>query len=325
MNPSIKQSATSSQQPRVSIVLATNRNSPYMADTLESVRQQTLEDWELIIVDNGVPEQAHVEIQDLISGDPRMRMITIDKSSTAGVSRNIGVAKTRAELVTYLDDDDLWRRDRLEAHVAAHEEHPLAPASYSGYWHMDHTGLHFGTDWRSRQTTAREILSGDAPTPLGGTVMFRREDFWAIGGFSPEIAILVDFEFALRMALRGDPIYIDELLVGYRRHSTNMTSTAPDNVLKRRRVMEQMIDRQRWAALDRGETITASLLAERLHLFRRDEARVAGSALYRSLRRRRFADAARHSGWGLTRAPLVFGQSVAASPLAKAMRRLKDD
>lgn len=304
--------------PSVSIVLATNRNSPYLAETLRSVTQQTVDAWDLLVVDNGAPDIG--ELRRLVDSDPRMRLVTIDASATVGTARNVGVALTAGPLVTYLDDDDVWAEDRLEKHLAAHARNPEAPASFSGYWHLDSDGRHFGVDWRSRSTSAAEILSGRADTPVGGTLMVRRGDYLAIGGFSPEIPILVDFEFALRLALRGDLIYIDELLVGYRRHSANMTSTAPDNARRRRRVMEQMVDRQRWAAVGRGDTTTAAYFEERLARFRRYEARAAGSAVFRSARRGLLGDALEQSVWALSRAPLTFVSAAAYAPVTKARK-----
>ena len=307
----------------VSIVLATNRDSPYLEVSLRSVQEQTVPEWELLIVDNGIPDLDRVER--LISGDPRMRIITIDSSATAGVARNVGVSQTSADLITFLDDDDVWASDRLARHLEAHREHPTAPATFSGYWHMDADGRRFGKDWRSRHTKSSEMLRGAADTPLGPTLVIRRPDFLAIGGFSSEIPILVDFELALRLALRGDLVYIDALLVGYRRHSNNMTSTAPANAELRRRAMEDMVDRQRWAAAGRGNAEVARLFAERLERFRRGEARNAGSAVFRFLRRGDFRHAWHEAAWGVSRAPGRFLAGVASAPIQKARTLVRRD
>lgn len=308
-------------QPRFSIVLATNRNIAYMAETLESVRRQTVTDWELLLVDNGAPDPQALE--DLVGGDDRMCMITIDPSHTAGSSRNVGVARTTGEFISYLDDDDVWVEDRLEKHLRVLEEHPEAPASYSGYWHMDENGNRFGTDWRSRQGGASDMLRGEIDTPLGPTVVVRRRDYEAIGGFSPEIPILVDFEFALRLALRGDLVYIDELLLGYRRHKRNMTSTVPANAKLRRDVMEEMIDRQRWAASGRGDEGAARLFDERLDRHRIAASQAAGQEVFRMLRRRQFEHAADQLQWGMSRAPRAFMKSVASAPMSKLRSKIR--
>lgn len=302
--------------PSVSIILATNRDTPYLEEALRSVRDQTVDDWELLVVDNGIPDAGRV--RELVERDARMRLITIESSATAGVARNVGVSQTRADLITFLDDDDVWAPDRLERHLQAHALNPDSPASFSGYWHMDGDGHRFGDDWRSRQTDAKEILSGRADTPLGPTLVIRRPDFVAIGGFSSEIPILVDFELGLRLALRGDLIYLDELLVGYRRHSRNMTSTAPANARLRRHAMEDMVERQQWAAAGRGRADIARLFHERLLRFRRNEARIAGSGVFRFLRRRDFGHAWTEVTWGLSRAPGTFLSSAAAAPFRKA-------
>lgn len=307
--------------PTVSIVLATNRDSPYLGETLRSVREQTFTDWELVIVDNGIPDNA--EVANLIADDGRMSMVKIDDSATAGVARNVGVGLTGGHYVTYLDDDDVWASDRLEKHLEAHARHPEAPATFSGYWHMDSESRRFGDDWRSMATGSADILRGRTDTPLGPTVMVRREDYLAIGGFSPEISILVDFEFALRLALRGELVYIDELLLGYRRHSANMTSTAPDNARKRRRTMERMIERQRWAAMGRGDVLTASYFEERLKRFRKNEASAAGPSVMRLVRRRQMRGAAEQAMWGVSRAPLTFASALASAPVEKIGRGIR--
>lgn len=285
--------------PGVCIILATGRDSPYLSEALDSVRQQTYENWELIVVDNGAE---HPDlIADLIETDRRMSMVTIEHSATPGLARNVGVSLTSAPLVTFLDDDDVWLPERLETHVLEHQRHPDAPATFSGYWHMTADGEHFGQDWRSRQSTAAEILSGTTPTPLGPTLMIRRTHFLAIGGHSPELPILVDFELALRLAMRSDLRYIDQLLVGYRRHATNITSTAPENVFLRRRAMEEILRRQHWTAEGRGDQETARLIASRLHRFQREESYAAGVSAVRQLKRGRLRHAARNVVWGVTR------------------------
>jgi len=315
--------AEGDDSPSICIVLATNRDSPYLEDALQSVRQQTLENWELLIVDNGIPDVHRVER--LISDDPRMRMITIEASATAGVARNVGVSRTSADLITFLDDDDVWSPDRLARHLESHREHPTSPATFSGYWHMDAHGRRFGRDWRSRNATSSEMLRGKVETPLGPTLVIRRPDFLAIGGFSSEIPILVDFELALRLALRGDLVYLDELLVGYRRHSNNMTSTAPANAELRRRAMEDMVDRQRWAAAGRGDAEAARYFSERLERFRRREARDAGSTVFRLLRRGHLRHAWRAVTWATSRAPGAFLVGAAAAPVRKAGTLLRRD
>ncbi|MDQ0644602.1 glycosyltransferase family 2 protein [Microbacterium murale] len=309
---------TSAPAPLVSIVLALGHDSEYLAAALQGVRDQTFQDWELLVVDNGAAHPERVEA--LIQDDPRMSMITIEHSATAGLSRNIGVERTRGALITFLDDDDIWMPERLAVHAAHHLETPSAPASFSGYRHIDAAGAAFGADWRSRQTPASDILRGTAPTPLGPTLMIRRDQFLAIGGHSPEIPILVDFELGLRLALRGDLIYIDELLVRYRRHSSNMTSMAPANVRLRRLAMEDMIDRQRWAARGRGATEVAGYFTERLERYRRSESRIAGIDAPRQLRRGDLGDAARSAAWGLRRAPLAFLGGAISTVTGRARR-----
>lgn len=301
----------------VSIVLATDRNSPFLAESLRGALAQTHEDWDLLVVDNGAPDHAALAAH---LDDRRMSIIRIDPDSTLGLSRNIGVGLVTGELLTFLDDDDVWAPNRLERHVQWHAEHPDTLASYSAYWHMDARGERFGKDWRSPGGSSSELLAGRINTPLGPTLVVRHDAFHLVGGFSPEIPILEDFEFALRLAQRGDLVYIDDLLLGYRRHDANMTSTAPANVRLRRRVMDAMIDRQRWSAAGRGDTATERLLAERLRRYRSQQAHEVGDSVPRALRAGQIRSLVPEVGWAVRRAPFAFARG-AADAARRVIRR----
>lgn len=307
----------------VSIILATGRDSGYLREALDSVRAQTYANWELLIVENGA---AHPEkIADLISGEPRMSLISIDHSATAGLARNIGVANTRGHLITFIDDDDVWHVERLATHIEVHRRNPATSVSFSGFWYMDAEGTPFGAPWMSRQTPSRDILRGAAPTPYGGSLMVTRDVYTTIGGCSPEIPMLVDFELALRLALQGDFVYIDRALFGYRRHDSNMTSNQPRTMRRGRTIMEYMIDRQRWAAEYGGAHDIAQLLDERLRRFRTSEGQAAAVTVLRRLRRRDIRSVGADAWWALQRSPLAFMQRLASTVFRKPFTRRGHD
>jgi hypothetical protein len=87
--------------------------------------------------------------------------------------------------------------------------------------------------------------------------------------------------------------------------------------------MEDMVDRQRWAAAGRGNVEAAGLFRERLERFRQNEARLAGTALFRFLKRRDYSHARSELAWGLSRAPVTFLFTVATAPLVKAKSMLR--
>ncbi|WP_164743475.1 glycosyltransferase family 2 protein [Microbacterium sulfonylureivorans] len=283
----------------VSVVVATNRSSPYLAEALDSVVTQTYPSWELVIVDNGVPDPD--ALADLVAGVSRAKVVHVPPPVTVSLARNAGVEASVGDLVVFLDDDDVWHPRRLERQVSLLKDDRSAPASYCGGWHMDAAGRPFDPAWPAEPARADEMLAGRARMPhICGAMLIRREAFAEVGGFSPELSMMEDFELALRLLSRGTFACAPDELVGYRRHDGNATSTAIDNVRLRREAVDGILARHAWAADARGDSRTAQLLREHRSRERARAAHDAGLATLAALRRGRFAEAGREAAWGVT-------------------------
>ncbi|MBW3197571.1 glycosyltransferase family 2 protein [Marinobacter nauticus] len=101
-------------QPRVSVVMPAYNASAFIAETIQSVLGQSVEDWELIVVDDCSTDSTREVVTALSNEDSRIRLIALDKNfgGPAG-PRNVGVKAARAELVAFLDSDDIWHPEKL--------------------------------------------------------------------------------------------------------------------------------------------------------------------------------------------------------------------
>lgn len=108
----------SSATPRVSILTATYNRSNVLRLVIETVRRQTVTDWEWIIVGAACPDDtgdAVVSFQ-----DPRIRFVNLERGYGEQSGPNNGAFRlTRAPYLAYLSHDDLWLPDHLEATLAA--------------------------------------------------------------------------------------------------------------------------------------------------------------------------------------------------------------
>ena len=131
----------------VDIVMATNRASRYLPETLASVRAQTYQDWQLIIVDDGTPDPAAVPRA--VGGMPRT---TIIRQANRGLpaARNVGIAHGGAPFVALIDDDDLWHPNKLAGQVASLAKAPDALAAFTAGRYIDSEGSGFGAGWPAR-------------------------------------------------------------------------------------------------------------------------------------------------------------------------------
>lgn len=98
--------------PAVSVVIPLYNKEATIGRALESVFRQTVQDFEIIVVNDGSRDRSR-QIVDAFQ-DPRLRLID-QPNSGAAAARNRGIAEAHSELVAFLDADDEWDQDHLEA------------------------------------------------------------------------------------------------------------------------------------------------------------------------------------------------------------------
>jgi glycosyltransferase involved in cell wall biosynthesis len=108
--------------PRVSVVVTCFNCADYVGEAIRSVARQSFRDFDCVIVDDASTDTSAAVVQRTLDelGDPRFRLIRLDKNvGQTGATRR-GLASVKAPFVCFLDSDDLWNEDFLERHIAAH-------------------------------------------------------------------------------------------------------------------------------------------------------------------------------------------------------------
>jgi hypothetical protein len=101
------------RRPRISVVLPTYNRSTRLRSTIDSVRAQTIDDWELVVVSDGSTDDTDHVVADHGRDDDRVHLVRIEHSGRPGVARNAGLARTTGEHVAYLDHDDRFAPEHL--------------------------------------------------------------------------------------------------------------------------------------------------------------------------------------------------------------------
>lgn len=107
--------------PRVSIVMPAYKSAAFIGLAIASVRAQTLQDWELIIVDDCSPDDTAAAALAAAGGDPRIKLIRAEKNGGVARARNLGNSQSVGDWIAVLDSDDAFEPARLETLVAAAE------------------------------------------------------------------------------------------------------------------------------------------------------------------------------------------------------------
>jgi len=108
---------------KVQIIIPVFNAEKYIKKCLDSIKSQTFEDWQAIIIDDASTDKSSDIINEYISEDNRYLYIKQNKNSGVSTSRNAALAQLSSEYVAFLDADDYWEPDMLEAMIAKAEEY----------------------------------------------------------------------------------------------------------------------------------------------------------------------------------------------------------
>jgi glycosyltransferase involved in cell wall biosynthesis len=304
--------------PAVSIILATNRGGCYLADTLESVTGQTFGDWELIVVDDGSTEPAVITAA--VKGVDRARIVR-QKNAGVSVARNVGFAHSSGEFIAYLDDDDVWRSDKLERQVEALCRDDAAASCHSGYWFLDGRGERVGTEVRVRPATTDGYLSGEVDLPRINTLLVRRGVVQRVGGFLSGLTLYEDCEFAFRIVREGPVLSLSDPLVGWRRYPDSVSFTRDARTMNDAAIHAIMMTR--WGAETRGNHPEVELLSRNIERAKRRLAEHHANEFCHRLRTGPRKGSLSDVEEGVRHGPLVFARRCARLLLGGVTTRLR--
>lgn len=215
--------------PLVSIVIPTYKRTDYLKLTLQSVLKQTFQDFEVIVIDDGTPNDDNLL---LCKTFEKVRYIKIENSGGPAKPRNIGIKEAKGMYIAFVDDDDLWLPSKLEKQVAVLENNSEFGLVHSCCEIIDENGIK--TNEIIGRPGSPDVKHGNVAMRMMGnwtlmmpTPMVRKEVIDKIGFFNEIMpAAGEDVEYWTRSSFFTNFFYIDEPLALYRRHSTNISSNA---------------------------------------------------------------------------------------------------
>jgi glycosyltransferase involved in cell wall biosynthesis len=232
-------------RPVVSVIVTTYNQGPYIESALQSVFAQTYRDYELIVVDDGSCDDTPGLVAAFAN---RLRYIRQPNQGVAG-ARNTGAAQAKGELLAFLDGDDLWDPEKLEAQVKAASRHPT-----SGLIVAD--GIQFSDTTALRNTllgpritkllqepgevTLRcygELLAGNLISTIS-QVMIRRAVLEAVGLSDIRLPVASDWDLYLRIAAGHEFTFMSKRLVRWRYLSSS--ASGPQHLRRLRWATDEM-------------------------------------------------------------------------------------
>jgi hypothetical protein len=207
--------------PLISVLVPVYNGMPFLPETVESVRAQTLGDFELIALDDGSTDASAQYLSSL--DDDRLR---IERLARGGLSAalNHGLQVARAPIVARLDADDAALPDRFQLQYDYLQAHPDCVALGCQSKHVNENGEAIG---EGRYPTSPLAIRWEAlfrsPVLHPGS-MYRRDHVLAVGGYRREFDVAEDYDLWTRLLSRGALANLPQQLVRYRVHSRSVCS-----------------------------------------------------------------------------------------------------
>jgi glycosyltransferase involved in cell wall biosynthesis len=212
--------------PQVSVIIPAYNAADFLAETIVSVQEQTFQNWELLVIDDGSRDRTAEVAQAHQQKDSRIRLI---RQVNQGVStaRNHGVAESQGEIIGFLDADDQWLPTKLRTHLDHFQAKPKVGVSFAQVEILTQAGASTGQRSTSRLTGLNpEDFLSENPTTTTSNWVIRRAVWDAVGGFCPTMSYSEDLEWLLRMMCTQDWQIegIPQVLTRYRTSSGGLSA-----------------------------------------------------------------------------------------------------
>lgn len=127
------------EMPLVSVIMPLYNAESFVSEAIESVQRQTVEGWELFVIDDRSTDGSADVVRKYCQTDPRIKLLQNEKNSGVAKTRNFGITRARGQYIALLDSDDYWKPLFLEKMLSRAEE-TQADIIYCSYEITDEDG-----------------------------------------------------------------------------------------------------------------------------------------------------------------------------------------
>lgn len=213
--------------PLVSVVMPAYNAERYLTESLDSVLAQTLQNFELIVVDDGSTDKTLEILKSYQNRDDRVRVISRPNTGIVG-ALNDGLAAAKGEFIARLDADDIAFPERFSKQVAYLNEHPDCVVVGSYVLLIDSEGSPISE--AEVMITHKEIdenhINGSPWQIYHTAVLMRRSIAEKIGGYREGYTAAEDVDFFMRMVEHGQVFNLPVPLTKYRQHLSSIGHTS---------------------------------------------------------------------------------------------------
>lgn len=233
-------------RPTVSVIIPSYNHEVYIKECIQSVLNQTFQDFEIIITDDASSDRTVEMIKEF--DDERIKLFEYAENKGASVAANHCIKHSSGKYIAMLSSDDAWHPEKLEIQVMYLEQHPEIGAVFGKVEWVDETGQIilaknfpyadvFNVRNRSRLAWLRHFFyKGNCLCHPCSLV--RRECYTEVGMLNPSFANIPDFDLWIRLCLRYEIHILDKKLIRFRRMTNEGNASGDTNTSRVRNRFE---------------------------------------------------------------------------------------
>ncbi|MDA8240171.1 MAG: glycosyltransferase [Nitrospiraceae bacterium] len=244
--------------PRVSVIIPSYNHEKFVGAAIQSVLDQTFQDFEIVITDDGSTDGTVAEIRKY--SDPRIRLLTFPENRGACVAANNCIKESIGEYIAMLSSDDVFLPHKLEKQIAFLDSNPEVSAVFGYARVIDENGddladkSHYYNHGFMQPNRSRfELLNYffyNGNCLCHPSVLIRKRCYEDIGYYDPRYAQLPDFDLWIRLCMRHEIFVLPENLVKFRVRRNDANASGFRTETTQRFFVEYMNILSHWLRID---------------------------------------------------------------------------
>jgi CMP-N-acetylneuraminic acid synthetase len=222
--------------PKVTVYIPAHNYGQFIGQAIESVLRQTMDDWELIVIDDGSTDNTS-KVLERYRGHPKIRIVE-QLNRGLSVTNNIALRLANGGYLMRLDADDFLDENILLVLSNVLDTKPEIGLVYPDYYLVDEEGEIL--EVVRRQKIGGEVELLDLPAH-GACTMIRKEILLEIGGYYEEFNRQDGYGFWLKFVQRYNPYNVNVPVFYYRQHERNLTKDHEGLLEARRQIKRQFV------------------------------------------------------------------------------------
>lgn len=243
----------------VSIIIPSYNHALYLQERIESILNQSFQNFEVIILDDKSPDDSH-KIIEKYENHPKVSHCIINKKNSGSTFSqwNKGLELAKGELIWIAESDDIADHEFLATLIPQFEKNPQLVLAYSQSYRMNATGEITGT-WKSQTDPLdpeyfnqdftqdglhyiERFLCHENTIPNASAVLFKKQAYFDLGEINPNLKYIGDWDIWTKIVLQGDIFFFAKPLNYFRYHNNSVIAKVKANLDEHQIEVEKQIE-----------------------------------------------------------------------------------